>query len=61
MALLVLVGTGAGLGGLWWQHRQLRLPPGVASGNGRLEADAIDIDTKSPAASRSSSPAKATS
>ena len=46
MALLVLVGTGAGLGGLWWQHRQLRLPPGVASGNGRLEADAIDIDTK---------------
>ena len=29
-----------------WQSRQSRLPDGFASGNGRIEADEIDIDTK---------------
>jgi HlyD family secretion protein len=36
----------AGIGWFWWQHHLARLPPGVAWGNGRLEADEIDIDTK---------------
>ena len=44
---IVLLGTaGAGGGYYWWQQSQDRLPPGIASGNGRLEADEIDIDTK---------------
>jgi HlyD family secretion protein len=33
-------------GGYWWFHAAPALPPGIAFGNGRLEADAIDIDTK---------------
>jgi HlyD family secretion protein len=32
--------------GYWWFHARPALPPGIASGNGRLEADEIDIDTK---------------
>jgi HlyD family secretion protein len=39
--------AGAGGGGYyWWQHERSQLPPGIAFGNGRLEADAINIDTK---------------
>ncbi len=30
----------------WWANRAPGLPQGIASGNGRLEADEIDIDTK---------------
>jgi len=46
-ALLLLVVAAGGLGGFyWWQHAAAPLPPGIASGNGRLEADEIDIDTK---------------
>ena len=33
-------------GGYWWSHRVPPLPPGIAAGNGRLEADEIDIQTK---------------
>jgi len=43
--LLALGAAGAG-GAYWWTQSQSRLPPGFASGNGRLEADEIDIDTK---------------
>jgi HlyD family secretion protein len=44
---LVAVLLAAGGGGLyWWKHSQLQLPPGISWGNGRLEADEIDIDTK---------------
>ena len=43
-ALLLLLGAIGG--GYWWLHRGPALPPGFASGNGRLEADEIDIDTK---------------
>jgi HlyD family secretion protein len=43
---LLIIGAGAGTGWSWWQHYQSRLPLGIASGNGRLEADEIDIDTK---------------
>ena len=45
LALVVLIG-GAGGGYYWWQHLRAQLPPGIAFGNGRLEADEIDIDTK---------------
>ena len=46
LALLLLIGAGAGVGWVWWQQRQTQLPPGIALGNGRLESDEIDIDTK---------------
>ena len=41
-----MIGAGAGIGWFWWHQHQSRLPPGIAWGNGRLEADEIDIDTK---------------
>jgi HlyD family secretion protein len=44
--LLLALGAGAGGGYYWWSLRQFHLPPGFAYGNGRLEADPIDIDTK---------------
>jgi HlyD family secretion protein len=43
LAAVLLVGGG---GGYWWYHRAAALPAGIASGNGRLEADEIDIDAK---------------
>ncbi len=43
LLVLMLGATGAGY---WWLHSGNGLPPGIASGNGRLEADEIDIDTK---------------
>jgi HlyD family secretion protein len=45
LALAVVVG-GAGAAFYWWQHSQSQLPPGIAWGNGRIDADEIDIDTK---------------
>jgi HlyD family secretion protein len=44
LVLALLVATGGGL--YWWLRPQTGLPPGIAAGNGRLEADEIDIDTK---------------
>jgi HlyD family secretion protein len=47
IALVAVVLAGAGAGGYyWWQHVRSQMPPGIAYGNGRLEADAINIDTK---------------
>ena len=43
--LLMLIGAAAG-GAWWWLQPRQALPPGIFSGNGRLEADKIDIDTK---------------
>ena len=43
--LLILLLAAIG-GGYWWLHSRTALPPGIAFGNGRLEADEIDIDTK---------------
>jgi len=43
--LLILLVVGAGVA-FWWLYPRPALPPGFASGNGRLEADEIDIDTK---------------
>jgi len=45
LSLLVLLVVGVGAG-YWWLHPRQTLPPGFASGNGRLEADEIDVDTK---------------
>lgn len=44
-ALLLLLATMAG-GLYWWMHRLPPLPAGIAVGNGRIEADPIDIATK---------------
>nr|WP_244594096.1 HlyD family efflux transporter periplasmic adaptor subunit [Rhodoblastus sphagnicola] len=45
LLILALVGAGAGL--LYWQtHRIAPLPAWIVYGNGRLEADPIDIATK---------------
>lgn len=44
--LLAAVLGGGGGGFLWWQHARSLLPAGISLGNGRLEADEIDIDTK---------------
>jgi HlyD family secretion protein len=43
IAGILILGGGAGY---WWLNRPAGLPAGIASGNGRLEADEIDIDTK---------------
>lgn len=44
--LLAALLAAAGAGGVWWLHAGPALPPGISWGNGRLEADEIDIDTK---------------
>jgi HlyD family secretion protein len=41
---IALGGAGAGL--YWWKHSQPPVPAGISWGNGRLEADEIDISTK---------------
>ncbi len=46
LLLLLLIGAGGGGGYYWWASHQFHLPAGFAYGNGRLEADPIDIDTK---------------
>jgi HlyD family secretion protein len=45
LALAVVIG-GAGGGAYWWLHLPPQLPPGITFGNGRIEAEEIDIDTK---------------
>jgi HlyD family secretion protein len=45
LALAVVAGL-AGGGYYFWRQSQSQLPPGIAFGNGRIEADEIDIDTK---------------
>ena len=45
--VLILLALAAGGGGFaWWKLRPAPLPPGVAMGNGRIEATEIDIATK---------------
>jgi HlyD family secretion protein len=44
--ILGIIALGAAIGTYWWAHRHPLLPPGIAYGNGRLEADPIDIATK---------------
>ncbi|HUK10932.1 MAG TPA: HlyD family efflux transporter periplasmic adaptor subunit [Stellaceae bacterium] len=45
LALLILLAAGFG-GAYLWRQSQDQLPPGIFSGNGRIEADEIDIETK---------------
>jgi HlyD family secretion protein len=47
-ALIVALVCAGGAGFYWWKQAQSQLPPGISWGNGRLEADEIDIDTKFP-------------
>ena len=42
----MLLAAGGGAGYYWWQRLHPGLPPSIALGNGRLEADEINIDTK---------------
>ncbi|HEV7266460.1 MAG TPA: HlyD family efflux transporter periplasmic adaptor subunit [Falsiroseomonas sp.] len=46
LALLVAAAVLAAGGWSWWQGRQARLPEGIAVGNGRLEAEQVDLATK---------------
>ncbi len=43
---IAILAAGAGASYYWWQRLHPALPPGIAFGNGRLEADEINIDTK---------------
>ena len=45
LLLIALLAAAAGAS-TWWLRSGPELPPGIAWGNGRLEADEIDIDTK---------------
>jgi len=45
--LAVVLAVGGG-GVYWWKHAHSQLPAGISWGNGRLEADEIDISTKFP-------------
>lgn len=44
--LVVLIAAGGGGGYYWWKYTHPQLPAGISWGNGRIEADEIDIDTK---------------
>ena len=46
LSLLLVICAGAAVSWVSWHQHQAQLPPGIASGNGRLESDQIDIDTK---------------
>ena len=46
LAVAVLAGGVGGGAYYWWQRLHPPLPPGIYFGNGRLEADEINIDTK---------------
>nr|WP_091684726.1 HlyD family efflux transporter periplasmic adaptor subunit [Methylocapsa palsarum] len=43
---LILIAVVVCGGFYWWRQRQARLPAGIVSGNGRVEAQEIDIETK---------------
>ena len=43
---LVAFIVAAGAGAYWWQQNLAKLPVGIVQGNGRIEADEIDISTK---------------
>ncbi|SDA98661.1 HlyD family secretion protein [Mesorhizobium qingshengii] len=45
-ALALVAVAAAVTGGYWWLHAIPGLPPGIAFGNGRVEADEIDIAAK---------------
>lgn len=48
MILAAGLGAGAFFGYQYWRDQQNALPPGIAYGNGRLEAKLVDIAAKEP-------------
>ena len=46
--LLALLAGGGVLAWQAWQARLMALPPGIASGNGRIESVQVDVTTKEP-------------
>ena len=48
VGLVAVLFAAGGAGLYWWKQSQAQLPVGISYGNGRLEADEIDIDTKFP-------------
>ena len=48
IGLFAVLFVAGGAGFYWWKHAQSQVPAGISWGNGRLEADEIDIDTKFP-------------
>lgn len=44
--LLILLAGAGGAGWYWWKLHQSQIPPGIVWGNGRVEADDIDITPK---------------
>jgi HlyD family secretion protein len=44
--LVVMLATAAAGSYYWWKNSQDELPQGIVSGNGRIEADEIDVATK---------------
>jgi HlyD family secretion protein len=46
LALIAIAAVAGGGGYYWWRQSLERLPAGIVSGNGRIEADQIDISTK---------------
>jgi HlyD family secretion protein len=46
--VLALLGGGGVLAWQAWQARLMALPPGIASGNGRVESIQVDVTTKEP-------------
>jgi HlyD family secretion protein len=46
LGLLLAAAAGAGGGWYWWQQQHDALPPGIASGNGRIEAEQVDVATR---------------
>lgn len=45
-ATFIVFVLAAGGAAYWWQQNQAKLPIGIVQGNGRIEADEIDISTK---------------
>lgn len=48
IALLAMAVLGGGFGLYWWNAQARQLPPGLATANGRVEVERIDIASKLP-------------
>ncbi len=48
LVVVALIVVAALLGFKYWRTRQSALPPGIVSGNGRLEAKLVDVAAKEP-------------
>ncbi len=45
---VIVIGIGAIFGWKYYQNKKNALPPGIASGNGRIEAKLVDVSAKEP-------------